>query len=183
MRWRALAAVPFLIMVSCRAPWTIVPIDAQEAGFDDGKPFDAAAYAASIWESKVVPAANAAPEFAPGAHGLVKGSGRVLKIDAARQRLVLDIAPFDGKPDAELDVGSVHGTALRDALSFIQFGQFLNQVDYAHAANALDDRSAQAASAALTGVKKGDTVRFSGALIPAEDGLPAEIVPVTVERQ
>jgi len=172
-------------LVSCRAPWTVRPIDADAAEAKAG-PFDAAAYAASIWESKVVPAAAHAAGFAEARSAarpvLVKGSGRVLRIDSARQRILLDIAPYDGKPDAELAAGRIRGTALRDALPFIQFSQFVNQVDFAHAANALNDRAEAAAAAALAGVAPGSVLAFSGALDFSGGAMP-EIVPVILARE
>jgi len=177
-------AVLALTLSACRMPWTIRAIESQESA-STGAPFDAAKFAAAIWDSQVVPAASAAPEFAwaRGARGpmLVKGTGRVLEIDRSRNRLLLDVAPFDGKPDAELATGQIHGTALRDSLPFVQFSQFVNQVDFAYAANALDDRAAAAASAALAGVTTGRLLFFAGALDPGSGGLP-EIVPVILSR-
>jgi len=186
---RAGAAIALLgcLLVSCRAPWTIRPIDAAEQDPGSGQPFDAAHYAASIWEAKVIPAASRAPDFArvrSSSHPvLVKGTGRVVRIDSARQRILLDIAPYDGKPDVALDTGQVHGTALRDALPFIQFSQFINQVDFAHAANALNDRAAAVGSAAMADVTIGSVLAFAGALdVSGGPGL-AEIVPVSLSQE
>jgi predicted lipoprotein len=178
MKLAAAVAVTACWLAACRAPWTIRRLDAEESDTGARRPFDAAAFVASIWDSKVIPSAAAAPDYAVGARGLVKGTAKVLRIDAARQRLVVDLAPFDARPDAELAVGQIRGTALRDALPFIQFSQFVNQVDYAHAANALNERAAAVASSAMAGIAPGAVVRFAGALDPPMDGLPAEIIPV-----
>ena len=171
------------MLAACRLPWTVRPIESHDSE-SAAASFDAAAYVASIWQSKVVPAAEAAPAFAE-AHAaghpiLVKGVARILRIGANRNRLVLDIAPYDGKPDAELATGDIHGTALRDALPFLQFSQFVNQVDFAHAASALNDRAAQAASA-LKGMTVGGELSFAGALDSPGGGLP-EIIPVILSR-
>jgi len=188
MKRAAMAAVVMgCTLISCRAPWTVRPIDANEPDTGSGRRFDAAAYAASIWESRVVPAALHAPDFAAAVRAghptLAKGIGRVLRIDAAGQRVLLDVAPYDGKPDAQLPTGGISGTALRDALPFIQFSQFVNQVDFAHAANALDSRAAAVASAALRGARLGTVLSFAGALdLSAGDGVP-EIVPVVLTRE
>ena len=171
-------------LASCRMPWTVRPIAAEEKS-SAGRPFDPIAYVDSIWDSKVVPAAANAADFAhaksTGRATLVKGTGRVVRIDRESAEALLDIAPYDGKPDAVLPTGQMRGTALRDALPFIQFSQFLNQVDFAHAANALNERAAAAASGALKGVTVGAVLSFTGALDPAGD--PPEIVPVTLTRE
>ena len=172
-------------LASCRMPWTIRPIAAGEEKGGAGRPFDPTAYVDSIWDTKVVRAAANAPDFAQaksiGRATLVKGTGRVLRIDTARGEALLDIAPYDGKPDAALATGPIRGTALRDALPFIQFSQFLNQVDFAHAANALDDRATSAAAGSVKGLTAGAVLSFAGALDPAGD--PPEIVPVTLTRE
>lgn len=178
-----LIALPAFTLVACRLPWTVRPIESHDSESAVGAPFDAASYAASIWESKVVPAAAHAPAFtssrAAGHPILVKGVARVLQIE--NDRLLVDIAPYDGKPDAELAVAHIHGTALRDALPFVQFSQFVNQVDFAHAASALNDRAAQVASEALAGVSVGSEISFAGALDFSGGGLP-EIIPVILTR-
>jgi predicted lipoprotein len=64
-----------------------------------------------------------------------------------------------------LQVGpALNGTALRDVVGFINFNQFINQVDYADAATALND---QVKAKVLRGLDrpalKGKRVRFTGA--------------------
>lgn len=74
----------------------------------------------------------------------------------------------DGLPDdttVSLQVGpAINGTAIRDAVGFIEFGQFVNQVEYAGAATALND---QVKAEVLEGVDpaslEGKTVSFLGA--------------------
>lgn len=181
-----------LVLLSCRAPWTVRPIQDAEAASGNGQPFDAALFVRSVWESKVVPAAGQAGDFtawrqsaaASGRPLLVKGRGRVLRVDPARQLLLLDVAPFDGKPDVALCFGQIQGTALRDALRFVQFSHFLNQVDYARASNALNEQAAKVASAALAGSGPvGSLLSFAGAASQfLGDRLP-EIVPVIVTRE
>jgi predicted lipoprotein len=185
---RALLIVLFgCSALSCRLPWTVRAIDAKPSEAQPGRPFDPAAYVASIWNSKVIPAASIASNFEQakrdGRPTLVQGTGRVLRVDAERARLVLDILPFDGNPDAELDTGQIRGTALRDALPFIQFSQFVNQVDFAHAANALNDRASSAASAGASGITLGTVVSFEGALASSGGGTLPEIVPIVLARE
>jgi len=187
MRSGAAVALVGCVLVSCRPPWTIRKIEAQEPATDTAHPFDAAAYAASIWNSKVVPAAGHGEAFAQarraGHSVLVSGTGRVVRVDTARQQILLDIAPYDGQPDAEIPAGPIRGTALRDALPFIQFSQFINQVDFAHASNALDDRAAAVAAAVLPRVTFGTVLSFAGALDAADAGSLPQIVPVILTKE
>src|SRR5271169_1025680 len=115
MKLAAAIAVLGCGLASCRQPWTVRPIEEKQSE-DGARPFDPASFAASIWDSKVIPAAAGAPDFAEVRNAtrpaLVKGTARVLRIDAARERIVLNIAPYDGKPDAELAAGQIRGTAL-----------------------------------------------------------------------
>jgi predicted lipoprotein len=187
MKGGVLVAVFACTLVACRLPWTVRPIDATESDKAGPAPFEPAKYAMSIWDSKVVPAGAAAPDFATarrsGRPELVKGTGHVLRVDTDRARLLLDVAPYDGKPDAKLAFGQIHGTALRDALPFVQFSQFVNQVDFAHAASALNDRAALAASPSVAGVSIGSVLSFAGALdVSTANGLP-EIIPIVVTRE
>jgi predicted lipoprotein len=58
--------------------------------------------------------------------------------------LVLD---YHGKSLVALQVGPVmRGTALRDAVGFIQFDQFANQLQFADVANQLNERALAAAT-------------------------------------
>jgi predicted lipoprotein len=117
--------------------------------------------------------------------------GRVFR--GAVPHLLVDVPPYDGQPDLKIDLGTaIRGTVLRDALSFIQFSQFVNQVDFAKVASALNVRAARAVQAALAGLaegagrgSEGAEVSFAGAVaIPQDNGLP-EMIPVilTVSRE
>ncbi|NTW01487.1 MAG: DUF2291 domain-containing protein [Oscillochloris sp.] len=158
-------------MAACQVA-TIRPIEptGAQAQSSQGTPaFNAKTYVESIWASKVVPAAEqdavdlptvltaitsdqAAAEKQYGhreqgrpANFLVKGEGRVLTVDTSSRngKLILDLPPYDQQPDVSLQIGPVlRGTAVRDAVGFIQFNQFVNQLEYADVANALNDRVA-----------------------------------------
>lgn len=206
-RPHVLAMLPLLALCSC-VPWTVRPIDQADSGTgqDRGK-FNAAAYVDSIWNAKVLPAVlnksvelgtliaalRSDPVAAARQYGhkqgegaacfLVRGRGRVLRIDTASQsgRMTLDLPPYDGRPDAAIQIGpAIRGTALRDALAFIDFAQFVNQLDFADVGNELNSRAAKVELKELPG----KTVSFWGACPqPAADTVP-EIVPVklVVER-
>jgi predicted lipoprotein len=117
--------------------------------------FDAVRYVDSIWESKVVKEPS-----------LKRGEGRVSKVSDGKLTLDSGVAVLTGPV--------IRGTALRDALPFIQFSQFTNQLEYARVANALNDRAVRVAQAVQA--KTGDTVRYAGAM--SADG----VVPVVLER-
>lgn len=161
------------------------------SGAGGTKKFDATAYANGIWSSKVVPAAQqgavdaatllpalrADQQGASARYGkqagtgspysfLVKGTGTVT--DATTGNAVGSIqvqVPGVGKTDVNLAVGPAFvGTAIRDAVGFIKFGQFTNQIDYADAATALN---AKVKATVVGGVDlksiKGKKVTFTGA--------------------
>jgi predicted lipoprotein len=94
--------------------------------------------------------------------------------------MLVDLPPYDGRADAAIQIGPViRGTVLRDALSFIQFSQFVNQLEFARVGNALNDRVVQSVLVSLPKAGlEGSVVSFSGASSqPAANELP-EIVPV-----
>jgi predicted lipoprotein len=184
-----------LLLSSC-VPWTVRPIEKQGDPTAD-RAFDANAFVDTIWQSKVLPAVAAAPDQAAllraprtelsGAF-LVRGSGRVLRLDTASRAglLLLDFEPYDGRPDAAIQIGPVlRGTALRDALPFLQFSQFVNQLQFARVGNALNDHVWTTVLASFPRERLvGSIVAFAGAASrPAADGI-VDIVPVqlTVTR-
>jgi predicted lipoprotein len=189
-------------LVAC-VPWTVRPIDEEKAA-----PANAAQYVDSIWSAKLVPAvesgavdartlldalaaspATAQTRYAhctPGGacYFLVKGTGHVVAVDTrSRAGLALiDIAPFDEKADVSIQIGPVlRGTALRDASGVVRFTDFVNQLQYADAGNAINDRVAKSVLAPLDmRALKGRTVTFAGAVAAQDKSSPplAELVPV-----
>ncbi len=171
--YQAIGALACLSLSSC-VPWTVRPIDEMQSGA-----FDAERYVESIWRSKVLPAAAQGADLRSarldGAR-LVKGEGRVLRVDTSSRSglLFLDLPPYNGRADAAVQIGPViRGTALRDAMPFIQFSQFTNQLEFARVGNALNERAAKLPGEAV----RGSVVAFTGA---ATGGEPPEIVPVTL---
>jgi predicted lipoprotein len=163
-----------------------------QGGVVPGKPgFNAQAYVDSIWTSQVLtttqekaadlPAVLAAlkadPEAAKKKYGhhegqrpynfLVKGEAKVLAVDTASRSgsLKIDLAPADGQADAVIQIGPViKGTALRDALPFIQFNQFTNQLEYADVSNQLNDRVVNDVARKVDAASlQGKTIDFQGA--------------------
>ena len=187
----AFPALASMLLVSC-TPWTVRPID--KSGVDSGqnRPFDAGQYVDSIWNAKVLPAISAGavdltellrPASHPAGAVLVKGEGRVLRVDASSPTgmLTIDVEPYDGRPDAAVEIGPViRGTTLRDALPFIQFSQFVNQLQFAQVGNALNDRVSAALASFPNRELAGTIVAFSGAAVQPSEGGLLEIVPVTL---
>jgi predicted lipoprotein len=134
------------------------------------KTFDAKTYVDGVWAGKIVPtvrdravdvttvaAAIAADSQAAGKqYGhqagagspyayLVKGSGTVTKVDTSVPTGPMTVeVPQAGKKALTVTIATgpvIAGTALRDGVGFISFGDFTNQIDYANAATQINDRA------------------------------------------
>jgi predicted lipoprotein len=174
-------------------PWTIVPIQSTTA-----RTFDADGYVNSIWDSRVLPAAErsavelrifmerqgAAPAGGPQATravfvrgtAIVAGVDRTSRIGLARLRL-----PWATEGLAvAIQIGPVlRGTALRDALEFIRFSDFVNQLEFAGVANALNGRVVTDVIGAIdVDGLAGRDVSFVGAVSTTTAGSSLEMVPV-----
>lgn len=183
--------------------------DAAAAAAAGGGPFDAAAYVEGIWGSKVLPtlesqarpAAEVLAAIAGGAESAgatygrqagagspytftVSGTATVVAVDAesAVGVLSIDVAPADGTADLRIAIGpALLGTSLRDALPFIDFSQFTNQLDYADVATALNARVKTTVLAGLdAAAAQGRTVTFLGAFSATGDAQPI-LVPARLE--
>ncbi len=185
------AALVSVLLAAC-TPWTVRPI--SKGGLDSGqnRPFDAGQYVDSIWDAKLLPAISGGavdmtellrPAGRRAEAVLVRGEGRVLRVDTSSRTglLMIDVEPYDGRADAAVQIGPViRGTTLRDALPFIQFSQFVNQLQFAQVGNALNGRVAATLGSFSIRDAEGSIVVFSGAAAPPSDGGLLEIVPVTL---
>jgi predicted lipoprotein len=134
-----------IVWLAIARPWTIRPIAEEPRG-----PFDAKAYVAKIWDARVVPdiRTHAIPFAAFQSQRMtgatpVSFEGIVADVNTSSRvgTASIDVAPADGRADALLMIGPViRGTALRDALAFIQFTDFTNQIQFAAVANTLNER-------------------------------------------
>ena len=156
--------------------------------------FDPKTYVDGIWTSKIVPTVQqkavevttvaAAIDKDPDAAGkqygvrsgtgspyayMVKGTGTVTKIDtdAPTGPMTVQVPAAAGGKPVTLTIATgpvIAGTAIRDAVGFISFGDFTNQIDYAKVANAINDR-VKTEVIAKTEVKSltGKKVTFAGA--------------------
>jgi predicted lipoprotein len=200
-------------MTSC-VPWTVRPIDSDKQ-VDSGSTatLAPAEYVDSIWNSKLLPALTqsavdprtllnaltASSSEAQTRYGhresngpvyfVIKGEGVVISIDThSRVGLALvDIAPFDNRPDLSIQIGPViRGTSLRDATGLIRFTDFTNQLQFADVGNEINNHVLRTVLEPLDRAKlKGSRISFVGALQAQESADPPlrELVPImlTVE--
>lgn len=171
---------------ACSLPWTIRPIGGDSQTHT--KELAPAAYASSIWSSRLLPtllksatdartlldALSVSVDSAGQRYGhregsgawyfAIRGRGLVLAEDSAsRARTVdIDIAPANGKPDISLEIGPVlRGTAVRDATGLVPFTNFTTQLQYADVGNALNDIVLKSALKPFaSGEMRGRTVDF-----------------------
>lgn len=186
----------------------IYTIESKSDAVADTQAFDPAAYVESNWDAKVLPAVQdqaidaatllpaieADPEAAGEQYGhrsavggafsyLVSGSGTVTDVKAESPSAPLTVKLESGE---EVSIGTgevIAGTALRDAVGFINFSDFNNQLDYADVATFLNDRVRTDVLTALPADRaelKGAKVTFSGAFSALVPGT-VMIVPVTLE--
>jgi len=182
-----IAAIVMVAALAILRPWTIVPIQTAAAGT-----FEPAKYVASIWSSRVVPTAESSAvelkEFMespdPKARGskamFVKGRAKVTEVDRkSRVGLARLELPWAKDRQAAIQIGPViRGTALRDALDFIRFTDFVNQLEFASVAGALNDRVVMQVLQDQPGIVAGADVTFVGAVPVSASAQTIEIVPV-----
>jgi predicted lipoprotein len=198
-------------MTACSVPGVYVVEKTDASGGDGSganAKFDETAYADKIWESQVVPtaakdavdAATLLPALEADSAGaseqygqqagsgapysfLVKGSGTVIAVSSGNAvgSIQVEIAGA-GKTKVNLAVGPAFvGTAVRDAVGFVDFGQFTNQIDYADAATALNSKVKSTVVNDLDlATIKGKQVTFTGAF-QLLDPSSVLITPITLE--
>lgn len=212
---RTLAIVALSLGLGSCVPWTVRPIDGEKDSAGAPATANPKAYVDSIWEAKLLPAVlnadvdartlldalAASPQDAEARYGhreangpvyfIVKGQGIVTSVDTrSRTGLALvDVAPFDQRPDLSIQIGPVlRGTSLRDATGIVRFTDFVNQLRFADVGNELNERVLRTILAPLDkATLRGKLITFAGTL-PAEanaDPPLRELLPVTlvVEKQ
>lgn len=166
INWLGLIAVVF-VLSGCRL-WTIRPIDWKEKkARTTTQTFEAETYVNSIWDSKVVPtvvekatdlstlltALDANAEEAKKQYGvhdgdgpvhfMVKGEGLVTSVESGspHRTLTIRLPKYKGQTETTMQIGPVfRGNALRDAVGFIKFNEFTNQLQYADVSTKLHER-------------------------------------------
>jgi predicted lipoprotein len=206
----AVAVVAIAIYVALDPPWVVESIGKSNAGsaVAGSQNLSPQKYVASIWTSKVLPTVkksavdlptlladlqkdraaaskryghysvlNSPPAF------LAKGSGRVVSVDTLSLISKIRVALGGGTGDlVSIQIGPIiSGTDVRDALPFVNFNQFVNQVQFGEVAIAFNSKVRETALAKLNPAKlKGKHVRFTGAFTysSAKNVL---ITPITLE--
>ena len=184
MSWRLpVGGLVVIGLLAALRPWTIRPLDEGAAAT-----FDADAYVARIWTSRVLPetaqavdVAGVSPDSLPGGRksAFVSVTGVVTVVDTTSRAGIARVR--FGNRDIDVQIGPViRGTAIRDALPFVSFSDFANQIDYAKVASALNSRVLEGPLKALeTGQLQGRAVRVVGALTSV--GGRAELTPISIE--
>ncbi|HLL65814.1 MAG TPA: DUF2291 domain-containing protein [Micromonosporaceae bacterium] len=98
---------------------------------------------------------------------MIKGAGTVGAVDQSQGpgRMQVDLDPADGTPDLSIAIGPVFlGTAVRDAVGFISFGEFPNQIEFANVATELNNQARTKVVAPIDMKSaQGKKVTFAGA--------------------
>jgi predicted lipoprotein len=194
-----------------KVPGIYVYEKAGSAQSGGAKAFDPKTYVDGIWASKIIPtvqqkavdvtAVSAAIDKDPEAAGkqygtrsgtgspyafMVKGTGTVTKLDAEQPTgpMTVQVPAAAGGKAVTVTIATgpvIAGTALRDAVGFIAFGDFTNQIDYANVANAINDRvkTDVIAKAGVMGLV-GKKITFAGAFSSLVPGT-IFLVPTRIE--
>ncbi|WFU11517.1 DUF2291 domain-containing protein (plasmid) [Rhizobium sp. CB3090] len=201
---RIRGAVVALILAAALPGCKIIktPTAEEKAAQAAKSAFDPAAKVDAIWQSQAVPdlekragdlkavmqAAASNPDEAGAKYGnprkqstspwtyAVKLKGKIVAADTASRAATLDVdVDGDGKADAKVQIGpAIRGTALRDALDFVDFNEFKNQIEWAQFGKAFNEKVNTSFLAALPrdGLT-GKTVEVTGAFpLPASGQLP-----------
>jgi len=201
------------LVVASTSCWTIRPIDSKESASDTDAKFNPDAYVNALWSSKLLPSiensaidarsfldaytkspADALTRW--GRHDAngpiyleIKGEGRVISVDTRSKvgLALLDVAPFDGKPDVTVQIGPVlTGTSLRDATGLIRFSDFVNQLQFADVGNELNERVLKTVLAPLEpATLAGKKISFAGTAAGKVNSAPPlrELIPIRLTVQ
>lgn len=127
--------------------------------------------------------AEGAPfNFAVKGEAVVVSANTSSRVGVAELDLVGPDGKGDGKADAVLQIGPVFkGTSIRDALPFVEFDDFVNQLDYAALSNELNVRVRDSVFAGVdTAALPGKRVSFHG-FTTYEKGAPVVVTAVLLD--
>jgi predicted lipoprotein len=172
--------------------------------------FDAGAYVGKVWTpgavaefkakavdlSILLPAIEADPDKAGKTYGRgggegnpwsyeVKGQGKATAVDVESRHglLTVEITTKDGAKPVDLQIGPViFGTALRDSLPFVHFGDFVNQIQFAQVSRAFNDAASKGVKGAFDPKTiVGKTVTFYGAATQGSASGRMSVTPIAIE--
>lgn len=156
-----------VLLASCRfVPTAEVKAMGDTSLMHGEASFDPAKKVAAIWAAKVIPyfeqkagpfvevrdVAAKSPDEAGAKYGyrpksdsapwtlMVKIDGRIVAADTESRAATIGVdATGQGKADATVQIGpAMFGTSIRDALSFVSFNDFTNQIDFARFGDAFN---------------------------------------------
>jgi predicted lipoprotein len=167
----ALVLVTILNLTACKAFFTVVPINEEksleEGGSNTNKGFDKVAYVDKIWDSKVLPTAKdkavpfdtlytalklnqdeASQKYGNKVGGpynfLTSLDAKITKVNTTSRAGTIEATTQAAGNDVSLiiQIGPViRGTSIRDAVGFIAFNEFVNQLQFADVADELNTRA------------------------------------------
>jgi len=187
----------------------VVSIEAEKQAAAAGA-FNAKAWAEQLWAPKVLPyfASSAKPlpdvlaavagdldaagkqfGYRPAAVGsawsfAVTGQGTVVKKHTESRAGTLEVTVDGAAPDKPVivQIGPVIiGSTIRDALPFVDFKDFTNQLEFADAGKALTALALAGITPVLESIKEGSKISFSGAFPMTSKTDPVKIMPVTLK--
>ena len=210
MRKNFLFLIFITALLAATTSCTIATVRTLEEDTAAKEGFNPERYVAEIWDSQLLPvvhekavevtfllaeidANEAAATLEYGSHSgtgaysfLIYGDTQVIGVDReSRIGLAgLDLAPYDGILDATLAIGPVirnRNNAVRDAVGFIQFNDFVNQTEFAGVSSAIKDRILRDVINSIDFANlEGKTIHFYGAFT-LEERSDIEIVPISLE--
>ena len=198
-----------LILISVLSGCTFATVRSLEEDEEAKAGFNADDFVDEIWDTQLLPtiadeaveidvllaAIDEDEEAAIEAYGnrtstgdfsfMTRGEAKLLALDReSRVGLgLLDLEPFDEEAEVFLAIGPVlRGNALRDAVGFIEFTDFTNQIEFGQVSNALKDRVDEAIlSETDLDSLIGQTIRFQGTFT-LSDRDEIVIMPVVLEE-
>lgn len=117
---------------------------------------------------------------------VVKGSGTVTEVDNASKAgfMKIQLDDYSGAEEVKIQIGPVYkGSSIRDSLSFIKFGDYTNQEEWAAVSQSINKLVAEEVVAPMKPeTLQGKTVSFVGAFTAA-DNTQVLITPVVLEAK
>ncbi|WP_026789850.1 DUF2291 family protein [Pleomorphomonas oryzae] len=167
----------------------ILPIQSESDAAQ--QKFNGTDYLAKLWDAQVVPVVRdkafpietviaaieggldkAGPEFGhrPAEEGspwsfIVKGTAVIKEKNTASRAgtVLIDVATPKGPVPVTIQIGPViKGNSLRDAMPFINFQNFTNQLEFAEVGRAFNGRVVTEIKAAVDALAPGQTIAYSG---------------------
>ncbi len=115
---------------------------------------------------------------------IAKADGKIVASNTESRAATIDVdVDGDGKADLRAQIGpAIRGTALRDALDFVDFNTFKNQIDFAQFGKSFNTyANANVLSKLPRDGLDGKTVRLLGAYVPASGSDLPLMTPVQAE--